>query len=222
MTHQRASGPPEPSQPYLRLSTFRPEIAPHELDTWLRQAVSVYASQAGHIWTCVGRRAVGATDEHAWASLWSSAEAHDRAFESDPVMTVEQEARTRVVGAMAELLPVRIKAIVPRARPMTILRLFRGRTHPGQRDAYLAEAEVGAAEDGARADGPGAIACCTVGADEFVTASVWVDWPSIEACTGGDVHRPLTTRNAARIAAGGPTHFEIVAFESGVEALATS
>jgi hypothetical protein len=64
--------------------------------------------------------------------------------------------------------------------------------------------------DGQRPDGPGGLVCGIHGEDGFVTLSVWPDWSCIEACTGGDVRHPLTTRNAARLADGGPTHDEIV------------
>ena len=45
--------------------------------------------------------------------------------------------------------------------------------------------------------------------DHFLTASVWPDWASLEACTGGDIRRPFLSRNQARLAEGGPTHYEI-------------
>jgi hypothetical protein len=213
MRYPRSSGRPESDQAYLRLTTFRPLVPPYELDQWLRRAVAAYTAQPAHIWTCVGRRAVGATDEHTLASVWSSRSGHDEAIGTSAVRDLETDAQRMVADAVTELLPLRIGEVFPRDRPMTILRVFRGRTHAGQRDAYLTEAELGTAADGRRPDGPGAIACATLGADDFVTASVWADWPSIEACTGGDIHRPLTTRNATRIAAGGPTHYEIVTFE---------
>jgi hypothetical protein len=52
--------------------------------------------------------------------------------------------------------------------------------------------------------------CGTDGEATFVTVSLWPDWSAIAACTGGNIQQPLTTRNAARIAEGVPTHYELV------------
>jgi len=93
---------------------------------------------------------------------------------------------------------------------MTILRVYRGWTRPGELEAYLAEAAAGTRLDGERPDGPGAFICASDGEARFVTVSVWPDWSAIEACTGGDIGRPLSTRNAARIEQGAPTHYELV------------
>jgi hypothetical protein len=196
----------------LRITTFRPRVPLHELDAWLRQVMGVYADQPGRIWACVGRRLVGSTHEHALLSVWSSPSAHEQAFAAGPLADIEQVAGERVEDASTERLPVRLCMSFARERPMTILRVFRGRTHRGQREAYLAQARAGVVTDGSRAEGPGALACGLVDQDGFVTASAWPDWSSIEVSTGGDIHRPLVTRNAALIADGGPSHYEILGF----------
>jgi hypothetical protein len=54
------------------------------------------------------------------------------------------------------------------------------------------------------------LVCGTDGEAAFVTVSLWPDWSAIEASTGGNIQQPLTTRNAARIAEGAPTHYELV------------
>ena len=115
-----------------------------------------------------------------------------------------------MTSAQVDVMPVRIHEVFERDRPMTILRVFRGRTHPGELEAYLEEARAGTLADGARPDGPGALVCASDGETTFLTVSLWPDWSAIEACTGGNIQQPLATRNAARIEHGGPTHFELV------------
>lgn len=209
------STPSDDSLPILRLTTLRSGLPPQELDPWLRASLSAHAARPGLAWSCVARRAVGSAAEHVLASVWSSAmdrEATHHVPGLDPAVDGE---RLRLEDVTTERLPIRISAWIPRADPMTIMRLFRGRTRTGEREAYLEEARAGSVVDGARPDGPGAVACGVVGTEGFVTVSLWLDWASVEACTGGDIHRPLVTRNAARIERGGPTHFEVIALVRG-------
>jgi hypothetical protein len=195
----------------LRFSRYQPRDAWRQLDDQLRGSIPAYEGHEGLIHAWLARRALGPTGEHVLATVWTSRAAHDQAFSVATLATAEQEASASVAEVTTELLPVRIHAVFPRGVPMTILRVFRGRTFPGQRAAYLAEARAGTMLDGERPDGPGALACAIDGDDGFLTVSVWPSWASIEACTGGDVRRPLTTRNRARIAWGAPVHYELVA-----------
>lgn len=197
-------------RPCLRLVTFGTEGTWHEVDATLRAWRAASTGEDGNLATWLGRRGAGPTEERIVVSLWSPGHAPRRAVDVAQRIISEVPAGVRIVGARSEVLPVRIHETFPRDRPMAILRVFRGRTHPGQLEAYLAEAQAGTLLDGHRPDGPGTLVCAAEDEAGFVTASLWPDWAAIEACTGGDIRRPLATRNAARIERGEPTHYELV------------
>ena len=46
--------------------------------------------------------------------------------------------------------------------------------------------------------------------DRFLTLSLWPDWSAIERATGGDVHRPMSTKDSARIVDMDIVHYEVV------------
>ncbi len=144
-------------------------------------------------------------------SLWADTKDAVRAPGLPPEVQPLDRALPDVVESVTEVLPVRIFEVFERAAPMTILRVFRGQVRVGQLEEYLAEAHIGTLADGRRPEGPGALVCATDATGGFVTASTWPDWPSIAACTGGDIRRPLTTRNAGRLVSGAPSHYELVA-----------
>jgi hypothetical protein len=47
-------------------------------------------------------------------------------------------------------------------------------------------------------------------ADRFVTLSVWSDWTTLQAATGGDVDRPVTTRHAQLLTDFHAEHYEAI------------
>ena len=49
-----------------------------------------------------------------------------------------------------------------------------------------------------------------VEADRFVTLSLWRSWDAIETATGGDVHRPIVTRDPRRIIGMDVIHYEVI------------
>ncbi len=216
-----AAGTLDEHSPHLRLTVLRPLDIRHDLDDHLRRWMATAAVQPGHRWTLLGRRTAESTEEHIVASLWSTLVEQERAFEMPEIRSLEQTFGTRVAGSETEVLPVRICETFVRDTPMTIMRVFRGWTYPGQLPAYLAEAQAGTVLDGQREDGPGSLACATDGATGFVTVSLWPGWPSIEACTGGDIQHPLLTRNRSRLAGGAPTHYELVAYTQDASRLAS-
>ncbi|MET0771804.1 MAG: hypothetical protein ABWZ82_01865 [Candidatus Limnocylindrales bacterium] len=198
----------EQDRHHLRVATFTAPETWHVLDQTLRGCVPAYAAQAGNIIAWLGRSGPGPTGARVLASVWSSRRAHDEA--TDIVELVAARGGVSVISDRIDVLPVRLYEVFERDRPMTILRVFRGHTYPGQLEVYLEEARAGTRIDGTRPDGPGSLVCGADGQAAFVTVSLWPDWSAIEACTGGNIQRPLTTRNAARIEQGAPTHFEIV------------
>jgi hypothetical protein len=194
----------------LRVTTIGPGETDHELDAALRAIGPATGVLPGNLGVWLGRRSVSSLGERVLVSVWSSRQAHDRALAIARDVLLGQPPVASIAGQKTDVLPVEIEASFPRDRPMTILRVFRGRTYPGQRATYLTEAAAGVLIDGERPDGPGALICGLDGDDGFVTVSLWPDWAAIEACTGGDMRRPLLTRNAARIEHGAPTHYELV------------
>ena len=200
----------EQDRHHLRVATFTAPATWHVLDPTLRACVPAYAAQAGNIITWVGRSGPGPTEERVLASVWASRRAHDEATDIVELVAAHGSGGMAITSNRIDVLPVRLNEVFERDRPMTILRVFRGRTYPGQLEAYLEEARAGTRIDGRRPDGPGGLVCGSDGEATFITVSLWPDWSAIEACTGGNIQRPLTTRNAARIEQGAPTHFEIV------------
>ena len=58
--------------------------------------------------------------------------------------------------------------------------------------------------------GPNAIYLAPVEADRFVTLSLWPSWDAIETATGGDVHRPIVTKDPRRIVDMAIVHYEVI------------
>lgn len=96
------------------------------------------------------------------------------------------------------------------ATPPGILRVFRGGVRPGELDVYIEEAREGTLGDAEAGRGPNALFLAPVRPDGFVTVSLWRDWAAVEVATGGDVHRPITTRDPRRIIAMDVAHYEVV------------
>jgi hypothetical protein len=201
--------------PVMRVTMFRPADMWHELDRRLRELLPVFAGQSGLLEAWVGRGGTGSSDERLVVSIWASARAQETALTVPDFLELESRTDSAIVDRRTEVFAVQIRERFTRERPMQILRIFRGQTRPGEMDAYLAEARQGVVVDGRRPQGPGAVVCAVDGQDGFVTASLWADWPAIEAATGGDVHHPLATRNAARLVGGAPAHFELIAATQG-------
>ncbi len=197
-------------RPCLRVVTFSTQGTWHDVDATLRAWRVAYAAEPGNLATWLGRRGAGPTEERVVAAIWSPGHAPRPEMDIAERVVREVPAGARIEGIRSEALPVRIHETFTRDAPMAILRVYRGCTRPGELDAYLQEAHAGTRLDGQRADGPGTVVCGTEGDTGFVTVSLWPDWTAIEACTGGDIRRPLATRNAARIESGAPTHYELV------------
>jgi hypothetical protein len=200
-------------RPRLRLVTFGTQGTWHEVDATLRAWRVPYAAAPGNLATWLGRRGAGPTEERVVVSVWSPGHAPRPGVDIAERIVREVPPEARITNARSEALPVRIHETFHREAPMTILRVFRGRTRPGELEVYLVEARAGSRLDGQRPDGPSTVISATEGDSGFVTASLWPDWRAIEACTGGDIRRPMATRNAARIESGGPTHYELVPLE---------
>jgi hypothetical protein len=154
----------------------------------------------------VGRNDPTARNERVIASLWEDDE--------PPAVTA---LVARLLGSLdgshtleQQVARITIEVSFTREAPATILRVYQGLTVPGMLERYFDEARTGTLADGADPMGPLIVVSGAAGADSFLTISTWSSWSCIEACTGGDIRRPLATRNAAWIASGGPVHYEIL------------
>jgi hypothetical protein len=190
----------------MRVSRFRARSHWEGVDQALREALPGFLAQPALVGAWIGRRTTDGGEERVIVSVWSPASAEPEALRIPEMLP----ARLDVEPPERTILPVAFHLHVPRAAAPTILRIYEGRTLPGQLDRYVEEARQGSDLDAKRPDGPHAICMSLDPPDGFVTASLWTDWDCIEACTGGDVHQPLSTRNRDRLAGGRPTHYEIV------------
>jgi len=91
-----------------------------------------------------------------------------------------------------------------------VLRIVEGTVRAGELGPYTAEAQAGTLADRAAGRGPLALYLGLTGPDSFVTVSLWPDWATVEAATGGNLNRPIATRHAERLVAWTAGHYEIV------------
>ncbi len=213
MPAEDASQPTWERRPHLRLTTFRPLDSHQEVDAHLRGSMAMHGGQHGHRWSWLARRTDAAGHELVLVSLWTTRPDAEEALEASELLSQHPRPAARIAEVRTEILPVRIYESFERTVPMTVMRLFRGRTRPGELEAYLAEAQAGTITDGQRQDGLGALVSATDGTASFVSVSAWPDWSAIERCTGGDIRHPLSTRNTARLESGAPVHYELVSYE---------
>ena len=193
----------------MRVTTFRPVDVWHDLDRRLRDMAALFAAQEGVVDAWFGRSGQGTGEERVVVSTWASHLTQSLA-PTLPGLDGVADRGPLLADVRTDVLDVRIREQFVRPDPMRLLRLYRGTTRPGELEDYLLEARVGVTRDGGHPYGPGALVCGTYGDDRFVTASLWDAWESIERATGGDIHHPLATRNVARLAGGGPAHFESI------------
>jgi hypothetical protein len=166
-----------------------------------------YRAQPGLLDAWLGRHGPEVDDERVIVSIWQSAIA-----ERDSVRLPEMlsDIRDSIELPSRVVLPVAFHLRFERSHPPSILRIYEGATLDGQLDAYVEEARRGSLADGASEDGPIAVCLAVDPPVGFITASIWTDWHCIESATGGDVNRPLRSRNVARLASGSPSHYEFV------------
>lgn len=179
---------------------------PWALDDAIREVLlPSLAVRSGLLQAWAGRRGPETDDARLLATLW------DEAATSGPAAGLDSLEVPGLRGEIAtETAGVVIQESFQRAEASTILRVYDGRTRPGELAAYIDEARIGVRTDGRRPDGPATLWMGVVGPDRFLTVSTWSSWASIASCTGGDVDRPLATRNAVRLVAGRPTHYELL------------
>ena len=185
-------------------SAWPPTVDERLRDGALEELLAVPGFRAG--W--VGRNDPTAGNERVIATVWDDA---DPPPFGDFVGQLPGLDRAALQSMEQRIARVTIDVSFIREAPPTILRVYLGRTFPDNLELYFKESRNGVIADGADPMGPLVVVSGAEARDEFLTISTWSSWSCIETCTGGDIRRPLVTRNAARIAAGGPVHYEILA-----------
>jgi heme-degrading monooxygenase HmoA len=187
----------------LRLFRFRPVGSGSAFDAAFREPFRRFCASPGIVRAYAGRHGAGDAGERVVVSIWDTDEAGAGPFEIEALEGVEDR--------QVEALSVRVAAPLATGDDSTaILRVFRGATRPGQLDAYADDVRDGVAADLAAGHGPLALFLGVGGPDSFVTVSAWRDWDAIQAATGADVRRPVSTRHTSRLLSGSVQHYEVL------------
>jgi heme-degrading monooxygenase HmoA len=196
----------------LRLFGFRPLGSGAELDAALRDEVLPdFLSATGILDAYVARSGTGVAGERVIASMWESREAMAAELgEASVIGRFHPERVEELTSSHLDILPLAVAVRHDREEPPIILRIYHGLVQPGELDAYVEEARNGTLVDAETNPGLVALYLGTEPPDRFITVSAWIDWDSIARATGGNVKQPVATRNAARIAQGSVTHYEIL------------
>ena len=196
--------------PVLRIVRFRPRSV--EVDNALRhRLIPALRAQPGVIDVVAGRHGTDELGQRIVTSVWSSVAATDTP--QDPDGTLEELLGLLDVDEVrSERLLVRVQFRNPGPGTARLLRVFRGKVRGHDLDRYVEEAEAGTLADAAAGYGPITLQLGVEAPqpDQFVTVSTWPDWSTIEAATGGDIHRPLATSHPERLVSSDVTHYEVI------------
>jgi heme-degrading monooxygenase HmoA len=199
-----------PDGSVIRLFRFRP--AHGEFDRILRtEMLPDLRKLPGLVDVHVGRHGSSELGDRVVASVWQDRDAVARAMGgslSTSTFHPEHLAATTDQELEVHALAFGVRFGTPSAA--TVLRLFRGRVRPGELEPYIEESLAGTIADTAAGSGPNAIYLAPAGGDRFVTLSLWRSWDAIETATGGDVHRPIVTRDPRRIVEMDVVHYEVI------------
>jgi hypothetical protein len=197
-------------RPVIRLFRFRPLRA--EVDHTLRSVMLPDLRRLdGLIDVHVGRRGSDQVGERIVASVWRDQDAMVAGV--GPSLAASTFHPERLADTTDQVLDVDELAVLLRfdpAPPATLLRLFQGTVRAGELDAYVAEARAGTLADAGAGRGPSALYLTVQPPDRFVTVSLWPDWTAIERATGGDVQRPVATKDSTRLVGMDVDHYEVV------------
>lgn len=207
------------SGPILRLFRFCPVVPGAIVDARLRdETLPALMELAGLRVVHVGRRGSDPAAERILVSIWDSEEAIAAAVAPDDEALFEPEARLDPTEVEVETFPIAVEIEAEGHLDAVVLRVFTGIVHGAELDAYIEEAREGTLEDVAAGHGPTALYLGSQPPDRFVTVSTWRDWAAIESATGGNIHRPIATRHATRLAVGTADHYELVPGTTGIAA----
>jgi heme-degrading monooxygenase HmoA len=205
-----STGPRLPDGSVIRLFRFRPAHA--EFDRILRtEMLPDLRKLPGLVDVHVGRHGSSELGDRVVASVWQDRDAMVRAMGaslSTSTFHPEQLAETTDQALEVHALAFGVRFGTPSAA--TVLRFFRGRVRRGELEPYIEESLAGTIADTEAGRGPNAIYLAPAGSDRFVTLSLWRSWDAIETATGGDVHRPIVTKDPRRIVEMDVVHYEVI------------
>ena len=194
----------------VRIFRFRP-VRPDFDDVLRRRVLPDLVATPAVDEVLAGRRDHPVPGQRVVVSIWRDLPAMtavmgDRieASEFHPELLDESADREILVGELAFG-----DRVASGERP-TVLRIVQGTVRAGELGAYTAEAQAGTVADRAAGSGPQALYLGVTGPDSFVTVSLWPDWATVQAATGGNLNRPIATRHAERLVAWTAGHYEIV------------
>jgi heme-degrading monooxygenase HmoA len=195
----------------LRLVHFRPIRS--EFDGFLRtDLIPDLRRLPGLIDVHVGRRSDDQGSDRLVASIWSDRDAMVAAVGADlGESTFHPERLAETTDRTLQVLDLDIVLTFDPPKAPTLMRLFRGVVRAGELDAYIDVARTGTQADAVAGRGPYALYLAADPPDRFVTVSLWPSWQAIELATGGDIHRPMTTKDSSRLVDMDIAHYEIVA-----------
>jgi len=159
----------------------------------------------------VGRHGSGTLGDRIVGSIWASHDAMVAGLGDSlarPVFHPERIGDTTDQALDVHELAFGFRFEV--STPATILRLFHGGVRPGELSAYVEEARAGTIADDEAGRGPNAIYLAPIEPDRFVTMSLWPSWDAVQTATGGDVHRPIVTKDPRRITDMDVIHYEVI------------
>jgi hypothetical protein len=196
----------------LRLFGFHPLGSGAELDAALRDEVLPdFLSAPAILDAYVARSGTSAAGERVIASMWESRDAMAAELgEASVLGRFHPERVEDLTSSRLDILPIAVAVRHDREEAPIILRVYRGTVRDGELDAYIEEARDGTFLDASTNDG---LVALYLGVDppaRFITVSAWTSWDAIARATGGNTRQPIATRNAARIAEGSATHYEIL------------
>ena len=193
----------------LRVVRFRSQGA--ESDGYLRSVMIPYLrGLPGLLDIHVGRRDQVEGDDRIVVTVWDDRAAMTDALGESGHPPSFPERPGVVTTETVEALDLRIELPFATGQPSALLRLFRGEVRPGELDAYIEETRAGTLADGAAGRGPAVLFLAADPPDRFVTISLWPSWQAIADATGGDIHRPTTTKDSSRLVGMDVVHYEVV------------
>jgi hypothetical protein len=192
----------------LRVFTFRPLGSASAFDETARTTILPdLAIAPGILDAFVGRRAEE-RDVRTLVSVWASTATVVE--ERSTIERLHPDERPALASAELTVAGVHVAVRPERFEPPRVLRVFRGDVREGELEAYLEQARAGTLEDAATNPGLVALYLGVVDESSFVTASAWTSWTAIERATGGDVRRPMATKNSAHLAGAAVAHYEVL------------
>ena len=193
----------------LRVVRFRSQGA--ESDGYLRSVMIPYLrGLPGLLDIHVGRRDQVEGDDRIVATVWTDRVAMIDALGESGHSASFPERQGVVTAETVEALDLRIELPFAAPQPSALLRLFRGEVRPGELDAYIEETRAGTLADVAADRGPAVLFLAVDPPDRFVTLSLWPSFQAIADATGGDIHRPTTTKDSSRLVGMDVVHYEVV------------